>query len=98
MEFAYDGGGPAKGGIVTLYIDGQKDGEGRVDATAPVVFSADETTDVGKETGSVVTPDYGVTANAFTGEINWIQIDLGKDNHDHLISPEERYRVAMARQ
>ena len=98
MEFAYDGGGPAKGGTVTLYIDGQKVGEGRVDATAPVIFSADETTDVGRETGSVVTPDYGVTDNAFTGEINWIQIDLGEDNQDHLISPDERYRVAMARQ
>jgi arylsulfatase len=24
MEFAYDGGGPAKGGTVTLYLDGDK--------------------------------------------------------------------------
>jgi 3-oxoacyl-[acyl-carrier protein] reductase len=83
---------------IRINIDDQKVGEGRVDATAPVVFSADETTDVGKETGSVVTPDYGVTTNAFTGEINWIQLDLGRDDHDHLISPDERYRVAMARQ
>ncbi len=34
----------------------------------------------------------------FNGEINWIQLDLGLDDHDHLISPEERLRVAMARQ
>jgi hypothetical protein len=63
-----------------------------------VVYSADETTDVGVETGSVVTPDYGVTGNAFTGQINWIQLDVGADDHDHLISPEERFRVAMAKQ
>ena len=42
MEFAYDGGGLAKGGTVTLYIDGKKSGEGRVDRTEPMVFSADE--------------------------------------------------------
>jgi hypothetical protein len=31
-------------------------------------------------------------------EVNWVQIDLEKDDHDHLISPEERFKVAMARQ
>lgn len=34
-----------------------------------------------------------------TGRINWVQIDLGKaEDADHYISPEERIRVAMARQ
>ena len=32
MEFAYDGGGLAKGGTVSLYVDGNKVGEGRVEA------------------------------------------------------------------
>jgi len=27
-----------------------------------------------------------------------VQIDLEKDDHDHLISPEERFTLAMARQ
>ena len=58
----------------------------------------DETCDVGKEGGSPVSPDYHVTGNEFSGEVNWVQIDLGKDDQDHLISPEERFRVAMARQ
>ena len=98
MEFKYDGGGLAKGGGVTLYVDGKAVGNGRIERTVPVVFSADETCDVGKETGSPVSPDYGPENNAFTGEVNWVQIDLEKDDHDHLISPEERYRVAMARQ
>ena len=54
MEFKYDGGGLGKGGIVSLYLDGKKDGEGRVKQTVPMLFSADETCDVGKETGSPV--------------------------------------------
>jgi hypothetical protein len=37
MEFAYDGGGLGKGGTATLYIDGQKAGEGRVEITAAAV-------------------------------------------------------------
>ena len=82
---------------MTLYTDGKKVGEGRVDQTVPTLFSADETCDVGKETGS---PDYAPTGNEFRGEVNWVQIDLGKDSVDldHLITPEERFRVAMAKQ
>ena len=98
MEFKYDGGGLAKGGSVSLYIDGTKDGEGRVGMTAPMVFSCDETCDIGMEGGSPVSPDYGPKGNEFSGEVNWVQIDLEKDDHDHLITPEERFRVAMARQ
>jgi arylsulfatase len=98
MEFAYDGGGLAKGGGVTLYYDGKKVGEGRIDATVPMVFSADETTDVGRESGTPVSPDYDRKTSAFTGKVNWVQIDLGKDDHDHLISPDERLRLAMTRQ
>ena len=44
MEFAYDGGGLAKGGDVTLFVDGDKVGEGRVEGTVPMLFSGDETT------------------------------------------------------
>jgi arylsulfatase len=98
MEFAYDGGGLAKGGDVTLYYDGTEVGRGRVDVTQPMVFSADETTDIGYESGTTVTPDYTAHESRFTGRIEWVQIDTGHDDHDHLISPEERLRVAMARQ
>jgi arylsulfatase A-like enzyme len=98
MEFKYDGGGLAKGGMAVLYLDGKKVGEGRVDMTVPMAFSGDETCDVGKGTGSAVSPDYDPRDNEFSGEVNWVQIDLEKDDHDHLISPEERFKVAMARQ
>ncbi|HWO80835.1 arylsulfatase [Gaiella sp.] len=100
MEFTYDGGGLAKGGGVTLYVDGQSVAEGRVEHTQPLIFSADETADVGHETGTTVSDDYDLESSRFTGTIDWVQIDLGEDaeDADHLISPEERLRIAMARQ
>ena len=98
MEFAYDGGGLAKGGTVTLYHDGTPVGTGRVGATQPMVFSADETTDIGNETGTTVTPAYTARGSRFTGRIRWVQLDVGTDDHDHLISADERLRIAMARQ
>jgi arylsulfatase len=98
MEFAYDGGGLAKGGAITLYVDGTKCGEGRAEATVPMMYSADETCDLGSDTGTPVSDDYTSESSQFTGTINWVQLDAGKDDHDHLITPEERLRVAMARQ
>ena len=98
MEFAYDGGGLAKGGDVTLFVDGEKAGEGRVEFTQPMVFSADETTDVGYDSGTPVASDYTVASSRFTGRIGWVQIDLGLDDHDHMIDPDERLRIAMAHQ
>ena len=100
MEFAYDGGGLAKGGGVTLYVDGEKCGEGRVEATVPMIFSADETADIGADTASPVTGDYLAGESRFSGKVNWVQIDLAEaaEDLDHLITPEERLRIAMARQ
>lgn len=96
IEFAYDGEGITKGGDVTLYVDGQQVGDGRVDRTMPFIFSADDGMDVGKDTGLRVTDDE--PRGDFTGEIHWVQIDLGIDDNDHFLTPEERYRVAMMRQ
>jgi arylsulfatase len=100
MEFAYDGGGPAKGGTATLYVDGVAVGTGRVDATIPLVFSGDETCDVGSDTASPVSPDYADGSSRFTGLIEWVQIDVDEAarDTDHAIPPEERLRIAMARQ
>jgi arylsulfatase A-like enzyme len=98
MEFAYDGGGLAKGGDVTLYYDGKAVGKGRVDRSIPMAFSADEACDVGADTGSPASPDYGPTGNKFTGEIAWVQIDIGDDSHDHLISAEDRLHIALTKQ
>ena len=100
LEFAYDGGGLAKGGTVSLYVDGANTGEGRVDGTVPMIFSGDETCDVGSDTASPVSDDYTAESSRFTGSIDWVQIDIADaaEDVDHLISPEERYKIAMARQ
>jgi Sulfatase len=97
-EFAYDGGGFAKGGTVSLYYDGHKVGEGRVDATQPFIFSADEGVDVGCETGTAVAPECSVESSGFTGQINWVELKVGGDDHSHLLDPEEHISVLMARQ
>ncbi|WP_254174756.1 arylsulfatase [Planktothrix pseudagardhii] len=98
MEFNYDGGGLGKGGNVTLYYDGQSVGTGRVEHTQAFIFSADETTDIGYESGTPVTPDYTFNSSRFTGKIDWVQLDVGTDNHDHLINPEDQLKIIMARQ
>ena len=69
-----------------------------MDTTVPMTFSLDETTNVGDDTGAPVTPDYKAAGNSFTGAINWVRIDLGTDDHEHLIPTEDRLKVAIARQ
>ena len=96
MELTYDGGGIAKGGGVDLYLDGSKAGEGRIEQTEPFIFSADETCDIGFESGTTVSGDY--SSNRFSGEVNWVQIDVGDDANDldHFINRQERLKVVMA--
>ena len=96
VEFAYDGNGIAKGGGLSLYLDGNKVGEGRIEQTEQFVFSADETLDIGFESGSSVTSDY--SSNRFNGEVNWVQIDVGEDANDldHFLNHQERLKIAMA--
>jgi len=96
MEFAYDGGGLAKGGNVTLFYDGNQVGEGRVELTQPMIFSADETTDIGRETGTTVASDYTAATSRFNGKIGWVQLDIGEDDHGHFITDEERLRLAQS--
>jgi arylsulfatase len=98
MEFAYDGGGLGKGGTVTLYVDGKKTGEGRVEMSVPMIFSADETCDVGRDTGTAVSSDYTVTNSEFNGKVLGVQLDAGKSDADRYMSAEDRMRIAMARQ
>ncbi|MDR0344747.1 MAG: arylsulfatase [Nocardiopsaceae bacterium] len=98
MEFSYDGGGLGKGGTVLLDLDGTKIGDGRVEATIPMIFSADETTDLAKDNGSAVSDDYTPENSTFTGTVNWVKLDIGEDSQDHLITPQDRIRAAITRQ
>jgi arylsulfatase A-like enzyme len=100
MEFAYAGGGLGKGGTVSLFVDGKKVGEGKVSATEPMLFSADDGCDVGVDTGAPVSPDYGARGNQFNGVVKGVQLAIDEDAEslDHLVSPEEAVRIALARQ
>jgi len=100
MEFAYDGGGIGKGAAITLYVDGVKVGEGRVERSHGLFYSLDETLEVGCDLGDPVSDDYGARDNAFNGKIKWVQIDVdaAAKDADHLIGAEERFRLVMARQ
>ncbi|WP_166787851.1 hypothetical protein [Cryobacterium adonitolivorans] len=71
-------------------------GTGRVGATQAMIFSADETTDVGYGYGTPVTADYTTKDSRSKGRINRVQIDLGDDENDHFIDPDERMRIIMA--
>jgi len=100
MSFAYDGGGPGRGGAVTLSVDGETVGEGRLERTVPLVFSLDETCDVGRDTGSPVSDDYTAANSAFTGTVHSVLIELadGEPDFNHLIDPQLRLATALARQ
>jgi arylsulfatase len=100
MEFAYAGGGLGKGGTATLYVDGKKVGDGRIDATLPIVFSADDGCDVGEDSGSAVSPDYGPVGNAFNGEVKGVLLSIADDpkNAGHLVTPEEAIKTLLGRQ
>jgi arylsulfatase A-like enzyme len=100
MEFAYAGGGPGKGGKVTLYTDGKKIGEGEVGATLAMIFSADDGCDVGEDSGAPVSPDYRPQGNAFNGKVKGVQLAIADaaENADHLIDPATAIHLALARQ
>jgi arylsulfatase A-like enzyme len=100
MELVYDGGGAGKGGIVTLFVDGNAVGTGRVKRTHRFLFSMDETLEIGRDMGEPVSPDYGPRDNAFNGRVIWVRIDIDAAaiDADHMIGAEERFEIAMARQ
>ena len=76
LEFAYDGGGLGKGGLATIYVNDKKVAEGRIERTQPIIFSADETADVGEDDATPVTEDYKAYDNKFTGKILKVTVDV----------------------
>ena len=76
FDFAYDGGGMGKGGTGTLFVNGAKVAEGRIEHTQPMIFSADETADVGIDLGTPVVEAIGAEARSrFTGHIPKVTIE-----------------------
>jgi arylsulfatase len=81
FDFAYDGGGMGKGGTGTLFANGQKVAEGRIEHTQPMIFSGDETADVGIDLGTPVVEAIGAEARSrFTGHIPKVTIEVRDAN------------------
>ncbi|RPJ45148.1 MAG: arylsulfatase [Betaproteobacteria bacterium] len=77
FDFAYDGGGPGKGGMGTLYVNNEKVAEGRIEHTQAGLFSADETADVGIDLGTPVVEAIGAEAKSrYTGRIPKVTVEV----------------------
>ena len=75
-DFKYDGGGPGKGGVGTISVNGNKVGEGRINRTQPGIFSVDDLADVGLDEGTQVA-NYGASTR-FNGKIHKVTLELKK--------------------
>ncbi len=100
MSFDYDGGGPARGGDIALAVNGETVATGRLERSVPLVFSLDETCDVGHDSGLPVSDDYTAHGSSFTGEVKTVLIELadGDADFNHLVDPQLRLSTALARQ
>ena len=77
FEFVYDGGGPGKGGVGTIFVNDEKLAEGRIPATQFGLFSADETADVGIDLGTPVVEAIGSEAKSrFNGRIPKLTVNV----------------------
>jgi arylsulfatase len=76
FEFAYDGGGLAKGGQGTIYVNDVKVAGGRIEQTQPLLFSLDDAADVGMDEGTPVIEDYQPRDTKFTGKILKVTVDV----------------------
>lgn len=77
FDFVYDGGGVGKGGTGTLYVNGKQVAEGRIQHTQPMIFSADETADVGIDLATPVVETIGSESKSrFTGRIPKVTVEV----------------------
>ncbi len=97
FDFAYDGGGLAKGGTGTLYVNDEKVAEGRIEHTQPSIFSADETADVGIDLGTPVVETIGSEAKSrFTGTVRKVTVEV-KEMKKADREEEDKLRTEYAR-
>ncbi len=82
-----------------MHVNEVKVAQGRISHTVPFIFAADETLDVGVDGAAPVTDDYPEgEGNRFSGQINWVRVDLEEDDVSHLEPPEHKYHRTLARQ
>src|SRR3954468_13479412 len=93
VDFKYDGGGLGKGGPVSLTVDDKPAAKGKLQRTVPLMFSADETFDIGEDTGTPASEDYHVPFK-FTGELKKVMIELS----DNKLTPAEEQELQKAKE
>ncbi len=83
MQFDADEVKPGSGGVASLWANGGKIGEGRIDRTVPVAFSSYAGMDIGRDNGLVVDTAYKDKAPyAFTGTVKKVIFDLAPGHLD----------------
>jgi arylsulfatase A-like enzyme len=80
MHFDYEGGGLGAGGTVRLIANGDVVGEGKVERTAPYLFSSHETLDIGVDLGTPVAPIYDQRSSRFDAEIVEVRVSTQKQH------------------
>jgi arylsulfatase len=76
FNFVYDGGGPGKGGVGTLSVDGKPVDSHRIAHTTPGTLPWFEGLDIGADNSTPVDAQYKVP-NTFTGEIKSVTFHSG---------------------
>lgn len=78
LDFVYDGGGFGQGGMANLSVNGETVAEGWIEKTHPLVFSGDETADVGLDNQTPVAEGigHGRDETRFTGKIHRVTIEV----------------------
>jgi len=93
MEFAADAPEPATGGEVTLYVDDEPVGGGRIEHTVPARFSGYAGMDIGRDNGLPVDRNYADRSPfVFTGTVKKVVFDINphlteeheQELHEHL--------------
>jgi arylsulfatase len=91
FDFAYDGGGMAKGGTGTLSVNGKQVAQGRIERTQPALFSVDDTADVGIDLGTPVVESVGAEKKSrFTGRIPKLVLEIRDANPQTEAAAEQR--------
>ena len=98
MEFAADAPKPATGGEVTLYVNDEPVGGGRIEHTVPARFSAYAGLDIGRDNGMPVDRSYADKSPfAFTGTIKRVVFDVNPHvSEEHERELHEQIHQALA--
>jgi arylsulfatase len=98
MEFAADAPTPATGGEVTLFVNDEPVGSGRMEHTVPVRFSGYAGMDIGRDNGMPVDRSYADKSPfAFTGTVKKVVFDIAPHADDeHAQALHEHAHQSLA--